>query len=56
MLWDINDLIITIGSDFQIPEIDKDEPGLEPESMKGDIEFRNVSFAYPMRPDIVVGI
>ncbi|VDL59798.1 unnamed protein product [Hymenolepis diminuta] len=37
----------------RIPEIDKDEPGLEPESMKGDIEFRNVSFAYPTRPDIV---
>nr|CDS29071.2 ATP binding cassette subfamily B (MDR:TAP) [Hymenolepis microstoma] len=37
----------------RVPEIDKDEPGLEPESMKGDIEFRNVSFAYPTRPDVV---
>ncbi|KAM3178291.1 hypothetical protein ACTXT7_002875 [Hymenolepis weldensis] len=37
----------------RIPEIDKDEPGLELESVKGDIEFRNVYFAYPTRPDIV---
>ncbi|KAM7540183.1 hypothetical protein Aperf_G00000040540 [Anoplocephala perfoliata] len=37
----------------RIPEIDKEEPGLEPGFMKGDIEFRNVSFAYPMRPDVV---
>ncbi|VDD73998.1 unnamed protein product [Mesocestoides corti] len=37
----------------RIPEIDKDEQGMELENMQGNIEFRNVTFSYPMRPDIV---
>ena len=30
------------------------EAGLQPETVQGTIEFRNVSFAYPTRPDVTV--
>ncbi|KAL5215774.1 hypothetical protein ABZP36_007175 [Zizania latifolia] len=35
--------------------IDPDEPDTEPvESVRGDIDFRHVDFAYPSRPDVMV--
>nr|CAB3484743.1 unnamed protein product [Digitaria exilis] len=35
--------------------IDPDEPDTEPvESVRGDIDFRHVDFAYPTRPDVMV--
>nr|CAD40903.1 OSJNBa0036B21.21 [Oryza sativa Japonica Group]CBW45777.1 ORW1943Ba0077G13.5 [Oryza rufipogon] len=35
--------------------IDPDEPETEPvESVRGDIDFRHVDFAYPSRPDVMV--
>ncbi|KAL5111987.1 ATP-dependent translocase ABCB1 [Taenia crassiceps] len=37
----------------RVPDIDKEESGLQPNDMHGSIEFRNVSFSYPMRPDVV---
>ncbi|KAI8147816.1 P-loop containing nucleoside triphosphate hydrolase protein [Fennellomyces sp. T-0311] len=39
----------------RIPEIDPDnEQGLTPSVLHGDIEFRNVKFKYPTRPDLVI--
>ncbi|KAI8806223.1 P-loop containing nucleoside triphosphate hydrolase protein [Cladochytrium replicatum] len=39
----------------RVPEIDaSSEAGVKPESIQGDIQFSNVSFAYPTRPDITV--
>ncbi|XP_076951580.1 ABC transporter B family member 13-like [Bidens hawaiensis] len=48
-----------LGSVFEIlnrkSAINPDEPGsLSVNVIKGDVEFRNVSFAYPARPDIFV--
>ncbi|KAL7062928.1 hypothetical protein AAHC03_0254 [Spirometra sp. Aus1] len=37
----------------RVPEIDKDREGLQLDELRGEIEFKNVSFAYPMRPDVV---
>ncbi|BHF61348.1 tRNA N6-adenosine threonylcarbamoyltransferase [Sparganum proliferum] len=37
----------------RVPEIDKDSEGLRLDELRGKIEFKNVSFAYPMRPDVV---
>ncbi|VDK32048.1 unnamed protein product [Taenia asiatica] len=37
----------------RVPEIDKEASGIQLNDVKGSIEFRNVSFAYPMRPDVV---
>ncbi|KAL5962748.1 ATP-dependent translocase ABCB1 [Taenia solium] len=37
----------------RVPEIDKEASGIQLNDIKGSIEFRNVSFAYPMRPDVV---
>nr|VZI05406.1 unnamed protein product [Spirometra erinaceieuropaei] len=37
----------------RVPEIDKDSEGLRLDELRGEIEFKNVSFAYPMRPDVV---
>jgi len=31
------------------PSIDAQQPGLEPDSVKGEIELRNVAFAYVSR-------
>ena len=40
---------------FQNPPIDSSSPdGLKPASMEGFIEFKNVSFRYPSRPDTQV--
>lgn len=37
------------------PDIDVDETvGLVPEKMQGAVEFRDVSFVYPARPDVQV--
>ncbi|KAI8391124.1 P-loop containing nucleoside triphosphate hydrolase protein [Radiomyces spectabilis] len=39
----------------RIPEIDVDsEKGIVPDSLKGEIEFRNVEFKYPTRPDVPI--
>ncbi|KAI8147824.1 putative ABC transporter protein [Fennellomyces sp. T-0311] len=39
----------------RVPEIDPDnEQGLTPSVLHGDIEFRNVKFKYPTRPDLVI--
>lgn len=39
----------------RVPEIDPDsDAGLKPENIKGDIEFRNIDFFYPTRPDVQV--
>ncbi|KAI7878443.1 p-glycoprotein [Lichtheimia hyalospora FSU 10163] len=39
----------------RIPLIDIDsDAGIKPEKIMGDIEFRNVNFAYPTRPDIPI--
>ncbi|KAI7744062.1 hypothetical protein M8C21_006687 [Ambrosia artemisiifolia] len=48
-----------LGSVFEIlnrkSAINPDQPGsLSVNRIKGDVEFRNVSFAYPTRPDIYV--
>ncbi|KAI8806224.1 P-loop containing nucleoside triphosphate hydrolase protein [Cladochytrium replicatum] len=43
------------GTIDRIPEIDaSSNAGKTPESINGDIEFKNVKFAYPTRPDITV--
>lgn len=31
-----------------------DESGMTPASVKGEIEFRHVSFSYPTRPDVQI--
>ncbi|KAI8374849.1 putative ABC transporter protein [Blakeslea trispora] len=39
----------------QVPAIDTDSnDGLKPETISGEIEFRNVGFKYPTRPDITI--
>ncbi|ORZ10103.1 P-loop containing nucleoside triphosphate hydrolase protein [Absidia repens] len=39
----------------RVPEIDSTSTeGLSPENMHGDIEFRNVKFRYPTRPDVPI--
>ncbi|VDL90047.1 unnamed protein product [Schistocephalus solidus] len=37
----------------RVPEIDKEAEGRILDEVRGKIEFKNVSFAYPMRPDVV---
>lgn len=37
-----------------IPKIDSREPGIEPDNITGDVELKDVSFAYPARPDFLV--
>ena len=40
---------------FQTPSIDSySESGLRPDSIRGDIEFRNIHFSYPSRSDVKV--
>lgn len=36
------------------PSIDPDLEGIEPFTVNGDVEFKNVGFAYPARPDITI--
>ena len=36
------------------PTIDQDTPGKSTSNLKGDIEFKNVTFFYPSRPDMKV--
>ncbi|KAI9263147.1 putative ABC transporter protein [Phascolomyces articulosus] len=39
----------------RVPEIDPDsDEGLTPDSVHGDIEFKNVKFKYPTRPDLMI--
>lgn len=39
----------------KVPDIDADSTsGLSPDNAKGSIEFRNVNFKYPTRPDLTV--
>ncbi|KAL0086716.1 P-loop containing nucleoside triphosphate hydrolase protein [Phycomyces blakesleeanus] len=39
----------------RVPEIDPDSPlGSQPAKITGDIEFRNVKFTYPTRPDVPI--
>ncbi|KAI8142620.1 P-loop containing nucleoside triphosphate hydrolase protein [Fennellomyces sp. T-0311] len=39
----------------RVPEIDPDAPeGIKDKKLSGEVEFRNVDFAYPTRPDIQV--
>ncbi|KAI9282201.1 P-loop containing nucleoside triphosphate hydrolase protein [Sporodiniella umbellata] len=39
----------------RVPEIDCDNPkGLKPETFSSEIEFKNVLFKYPTRPDITI--
>ncbi|OBZ86718.1 Multidrug resistance protein 2 [Choanephora cucurbitarum] len=39
----------------QVPTIDTDNAdGLKPETISGEIEFKNVKFSYPTRPDITI--
>uniref|UniRef100_A0A668RJ05 ATP-binding cassette sub-family B member 5 n=1 Tax=Oreochromis aureus TaxID=47969 RepID=A0A668RJ05_OREAU len=43
------------GAAYKVPSIDSySEAGYKPESIKGDIEFKNVHFSYPSRDDIKV--
>jgi ABC-type multidrug transport system fused ATPase/permease subunit len=45
----------TMRTESLIPPFYKDNLGkIEPENLKGKIEFRNVTFAYPTKPDIDV--
>lgn len=40
---------------LQEPEIDKrKDKGMKPQSIEGNIEFRNVRFSYPIRQDVPV--
>jgi ABC-type multidrug transport system fused ATPase/permease subunit len=36
------------------PLIDPDQEGAEPESVTGDVEFEDIRFAYPARPDVEI--
>ncbi|KAI8331204.1 P-loop containing nucleoside triphosphate hydrolase protein [Chlamydoabsidia padenii] len=39
----------------RVPEIDSDsKEGAQPDHIKGEIEFRDIKFAYPTRPDITI--
>jgi len=39
----------------QVPEIDIESPeGDKPEDITGQVEFKNVHFQYPSRPDVKV--
>jgi ATP-binding cassette subfamily B (MDR/TAP) protein 1 len=39
----------------RVPDIDPDsKEGLAPESIQGEIEFKNVMFKYPTRPDLTI--
>ncbi|KAJ8664037.1 hypothetical protein O0I10_000315 [Lichtheimia ornata] len=39
----------------RVPEIDIDnEGGIKPEKVTGEIEFKNVQFKYPTRPDVTI--
>lgn len=39
----------------RVPDIDADSTsGLSPKSVKGSIEFKNVNFKYPTRPDLTI--
>ena len=38
----------------RVPDIDPDAAGEEPEGVEGNIELRNVKFAYPARSDVMV--
>ncbi|KAG0172209.1 ATP-binding cassette, sub-B (MDR TAP), member 4 [Apophysomyces sp. BC1034] len=39
----------------RVPDIDADsEAGVKPEKVIGNLEFRNVKFSYPTRPDITI--
>ncbi len=41
----------------QIPDIDNSSDlGLKPDSLTGDITFKNVHFCYPSRPDTKVSV
>lgn len=36
------------------PLIDPDQEGAEPESVQGDVEFKDIRFAYPARPNVEI--
>lgn len=36
------------------PLIDPDQEGAEPETITGDVEFDDIRFAYPARPDVEI--
>ena len=38
----------------QTPEISIDSPGLQLDTVQGDMELRDVTFAYPTRPDVPI--
>ncbi|SAM01533.1 hypothetical protein [Absidia glauca] len=39
----------------RVPEIDSDsKEGLQPEHIQGEIEFRDIKFVYPTRPDVTI--
>ncbi|KAJ1557969.1 ATP-binding cassette, sub-B (MDR TAP), member 4, partial [Nowakowskiella sp. JEL0078] len=43
------------GTISRVPEIDTDnDEGAKPEQIQGSIQFTNVNFAYPTRPDITI--
>ena len=40
---------------FQVPPIDiKSDTGISPDHVEGKVEFKDVTFSYPSRPDVVV--
>lgn len=40
----------------RVPTIDIDQAGQTIENLKGKIEFKNVDFTYPSRPDVPVSL
>lgn len=48
--------ILPLFTSEQKPNIDSfSEEGFKPDYIKGDIEFKNIHFNYPSRPDVKVG-
>lgn len=48
-------MVTLLTAAFQKPSIDSySEAGLRPDSIRGDIEFRNIHFNYPSRADVKV--
>ncbi|KAI8391129.1 putative ABC transporter protein [Radiomyces spectabilis] len=38
----------------RVPAVDPDMEGIEPSTVQGDIDFKNITFRYPSRPDVPI--